>query len=832
MGVTASLPIDAAMGELQAALAAYSNVVLEAPPGAGKTTRVPLALLDAAWVAGRKIVMLEPRRIAARAAARRMAHTLGQAVGETVGYRVRMDSRIGPATRIEVVTDGIFARRIQQDPALEDVAIVLFDEFHERGLESDMGLALALDAQANLRPDLRLLVMSATLDGVGVARIMGDAQIVRAQGRAFPVAVDWQPRPELRDLADATARTVRRALDRDPGDVLAFLPGVAEIRRVADRLDGLGAGFDILPLYGDLSAEAQDRAIQPAIPGRRKIVLATAIAETSLTIDGVGIVVDSGFKRAPRFDPRSGMSRLETVRVSQASAEQRRGRAGRVGPGTCWRLWGEAEHRQLALYDRPEIAAADLAPLALELAAWGIADPASLALLDAPPAAAFAQAQALLVELGALDAAGKITAHGRAMAELAAHPRLAHMMIEAKRGGQGALAAELAALVEERDILRGCREADLRLRLEILARDADARLPAGASIDKAAVARVREAARVWRKRLGIGATVEGHASAGIVLAFAYPDRIGKRRGGAAPGYLLSNGRGAAFAAPESIAAEDWIVAADLDGTAREARIFAALPTTKAEIEAAFAARIRVERVVEWQPRLEAVAAVERRLLGAIVLDERPARDLAPEELRAAMLDGVRALGLARLPWTDACHALRRRVAFLRRLDEATWPDLSDETLLATLDDWLGPHLGKASRASHLADIDLYEALQTQLDWQLRKRLDVLAPTHWQVPTGNRLALDYSGDEPVLAVRLQEMFGCRDTPRLADGKVPVLLHLLSPARRPVQVTKDLAGFWAGSYKEVKRDLKGQYPKHVWPDDPLAALPTARAKPRGT
>jgi ATP-dependent helicase HrpB len=832
MGVTAVLPIDAAMGDLQAALAAQSNVVLEAPPGAGKTTRVPLALLDASWVAGRKIVMLEPRRIAARAAARRMAHMLEQNVGDTVGYRVRMDSRIGSATRIEVVTDGIFARRIQQDPALEDVAVVLFDEFHERGLESDMGLALALDAQANLRPDLRLLVMSATLDGVGVARIMGDAAIVRAQGRAFPVAVEWQPRPTLRDLADTMARTVRRALERDAGDVLAFLPGVAEIRRVADRLDGLGSGIDILPLYGDLSAEAQDRAIQPAIPGRRKIVLATAIAETSLTIDGVGIVVDGGFKRAPRFDPRSGMSRLETVRVSQASAEQRRGRAGRVGPGTCWRLWGEAEHRQLALYDVPEIAAADLAPLALELAAWGIVDPAALALLDLPPAASFAQAQALLVELGGLDGSGKITAHGRAMAELAAHPRLAHMMLAAKRGGQGALAAELAALVEERDILRGCREADLRLRLEILARDASSRLPAGASIDKAAVARVREAARVWRKRLGVGAAIDGHTAAGILLAYAYPDRIGKRRGGTAPGYLLSNGRGAAFAGPESLAAEDWIVAADLDGTAREARIFAALPTTKAEIETAFAARIVSERIVEWQPRLEAVAAVERRRLGALVLDERPARDIDPAEKLAAMLDGVRILGLGRLPWTDACHNFRQRVAFLRKLDAATWPDLSDAALLDTLDVWLGPFLAKATRASHLAEIDLFDALQSHLDWQLRKRLDAQAPTHWQVPTGNRLALDYSGEAPVLAVRLQEMFGCRDTPRLADGKVPILLHLLSPARRPVQVTKDLAGFWAGTYKDVKRDLKGQYPKHVWPDDPLAALPTARAKPRGT
>jgi ATP-dependent helicase HrpB len=832
MGLTA-LPIDSVLDELRTRLRAGSNAVLEAPPGAGKTTRVPLALLDEDWVRGRKILLLEPRRIAARAAARRMAQTLGEAAGATVGYRVRMDSKIGPATKIEVVTDGIFARRIQRDPALEDVAAVLFDEFHERGLESDMGLALALDAQANLRPDLRLLAMSATLDGVAVAKIMGNAPVVRAEGRMYPVGVEWQPRPDPRDMADAMARTISRALDRDTGDVLAFLPGVAEIRRVADRLAGLGAGIDLLPLYGDLAAEAQDRAIQPAVAGRRKIVLATAIAETSLTIDGVGIVVDCGFKRAPRFDPRSGMSRLETVRVSQASAEQRRGRAGRVAPGMCWRLWGEAEHRQLALFDRPEIAEADLAPLALELAAWGIGDPASLALLDPPPAAAFGQARGLLVELGAIDANARITAHGRAMAELAAHPRLAHMMLAAKRHGAGAMAAELAALIEERDILRGCREADLRLRLEILARDRDTRLPVGASLDKGAVARVREAARVWRKRLGVSVdTAAVSASAGAVLAYAYPDRIGKRRGGTAAGYLLANGRGAAFAAPESIAAEDWIVAADLDGTAREARIFSALPTTKSEIENQFSELIVAERIVAWQPREQAVSAVARRRLGAIVLDERPAKDASPAELLAAMLDGVREMGLVCLPWTKACENLRERVSFLRRVEGEIWPDLSDAALRASLGEWLGPSLDKATRASHLASIDLFAALQNALDWSMRKKLDTHAPTHWEVPTGNRLALDYSGEAPVLAVRLQEMFGCRETPRVAGGKIPVLLHLLSPARRPVQVTKDLAGFWSGTYKDVKRDLKGQYPKHVWPDDPLAALPTARAKPRGT
>lgn len=830
--MTGALPIDAVLGELRAALRAKPNAVLEAPPGAGKTTKVPLALLDEPWAKGGKILILEPRRIAARAAARRMAQMRGEAVGETVGYRVRLDTRVGPKTRIEAVTDGIFSRRIQHDPALDGVAAVLFDEFHERGLESDLGLALALDAQANLRPDLRILVMSATLDGLSVARLLGDSNVVVSQGRAFPVALEWQPRPEPREAVDATARTVRRALAAGPGDALVFLPGVAEIRRVAERLGDLGPETDVMPLYGDLPADAQDRAIRPSVPGRRKIVLATSIAETSLTIDGVSIVVDSGLKRAPRFDPRSGMSRLETVRVSQASAEQRRGRAGRLGPGTCWRLWGEAEHRQLALFDRPEIVEADLAPLALELAAWGISDPAALALLDPPPGAAFAQARALLGELGALDRDARITPHGRAMAELAAHPRLAHMMLSAGADGHGALAAEIAALVEERDILRGCREADMRVRLEVLRGEGGGRLPDGATVDRGAVARVREAARVWRKRLDAAGREEAIAAAGSVLAHAYPDRIGRRRGGASGGYLLSNGRGAAFAAHESLAAQEWIVVAGLDGGSREARIFSALPITRAEIEAAFEARIVIKRLVEWDARNEAVLAVERRQLGALVLDERPAGDLSDDERAAAMLDGVLAMGLACLPWTRSSESLRTRVAFLRRVEGEDWPDWSDEALLENLADWLGPFLGKASRRAHLGQLDMDEILLAGLPYERRRQLDTHAPTHVEVPSGSRIAIDYSADPPVLAVRLQEMFGCRDTPALADGRVKVVLHLLSPARRPVQVTQDLAGFWAGTYRDVKRDLKGQYPKHVWPDDPLAAAPTARAKPRGT
>lgn len=829
--MSASLPIEAALPDLLAALDENPNAVLEGPPGAGKTTRVPLALLDQAWTKGGKILVLEPRRIAARAAARRMAQMRGETVGDIVGYRVRLDSRVGPKTRVEVVTDGLFARRIQNDPSLDGVAALLFDEFHERGLESDLGLALALEAQKELRPDLRILVMSATLDGVAVAKLLGQAPVVRSPGRAFPVAIEWQDRPEDRALLDTLARTVRRALGQVPGDALVFLPGISEIRRTAERLDGLGPDVDVVPLYGDLTAEQQDRAIRPSPAGRRKVVLATSIAETSLTIEGTTIVIDSGLKRAPRFDPRTGMSKLETLRVSQASAEQRAGRAGRTAPGTCFRLWNEAEHRQLARYDRPEIADADLAPLALELASWGSADPASLALLDPPPQAAYAQARGLLVELGALDEAGRITAHGRAMAELAAHPRLAHMMIAGKERGLGPLAADIAALIEERDVIKGVREADLRPRLELLRRDSSG--IGGASVDKGALMRAREAAKVWRKRLRVEPDNEGLGRAGEALALAYPERVAKRRGGTGRSFLLASGRGAAFFEPEPLSAEDYVAIGDLDAGEREARIFSALPLARADIEDLFGSRIAEERIVAWDGRAEAVVAVKRRRLGALVLEEKPAADLAPGETSAAMLAGVRAMGLACLPWSKATIQLRARVNFLRRELGAEWPDMSDDALRADLEAWLGPYLDGRTRRAHLADLDLHDILLARLDWPLRQKLDREAPTHLDVPSGSRIAVDYEqGDIPVLAVRLQEMFGCVDTPTLAGGRVKALLHLLSPARRPVQVTRDLAGFWAGTYKDVKRDLKGQYPKHSWPDDPLTAPPTARAKPRGT
>lgn len=829
--MNASLPIEAALPELLAALDGLPNAVLEAPPGAGKTTRVPLALLDQAWTKGGKILVLEPRRIAARAAARRMAQMRGENVGDIVGYRVRLDSRVGPKTRVEVVTDGLFARRIQNDPSLDGVAALLFDEFHERGLESDLGLALALEAQKELRPDLRILVMSATLDGVAVAKLLGRAPVVRSPGRAFPVAIEWQDRPEDRALLDTLARTVRRALGQVPGDALVFLPGISEIRRTAERLEGLGPHIDVVPLYGDLTAEQQDRAIRPSPAGRRKVVLATSIAETSLTIEGTTVVIDSGLKRAPRFDPRTGMSKLETLRVSQASAEQRAGRAGRTAPGTCFRLWSEAEHRQLARYDRPEIADADLAPLALELASWGSSDPAALALLDRPPQAAYAQARGLLAELGALDDAGRITAHGRAMAELAAHPRLAHMMIAGKERGLGALASDIAALIEERDVIRGVREADLRPRLELLRRDSSG--IGSAAVDKGALMRAREAAKVWRKRLRVEPDGEGLGRAGEALALAYPERVAKRRGGTGRSFLLASGRGAAFFEPEPLSAEDYVAIGDLDAGEREARIFSALPLSRADIEDLFATRIAEERIVAWDSRAEAVVAAKRRRLGSLVLEEKQATDLAPGETAAAMLAGVRAMGLACLPWSKATIQLRARVNFLRRELGAEWPDMSDEALLADLDAWLGPYLDGRTRRAHLADLDLHDILLARLDWPLRQKLDREAPTHLNVPSGSRIAVDYEqGEIPVLAVRLQEMFGCVDTPTLAGGRVKALLHLLSPARRPVQVTRDLAGFWAGTYKDVKRDLKGQYPKHSWPDDPLTAPPTARAKPRGT
>jgi ATP-dependent helicase HrpB len=818
-----SLPVDEALPRLKQALQSRNAAVLVAPPGAGKTSRVPLALLDASWLAGRKIVMQEPRRLAARAAARRMAATLGEPVGETVGYRVRLDTKVGPRTRIEVVTDGLFLRLLQDDPSLDGVGCVIFDELHERGLETDLSFALVREAQTALREDLRVIAMSATLDPGPVSDRLGGAPVIESAGRMFAVDTRWLDREPAGRIEDAVASTVRRALADETGSALVFLPGVGEIRRVEERLANLGGDVDVAPLYGDLSPADQDRAIAPAPAGRRKVVLATAIAETSLTIEGVRLVIDSGLMRMPRFSPRSGMTRLETMRVSQASADQRRGRAGRLEPGVCYRLWTEEAQRGLLPFTPPEILDADLAPLALELALWGASD-TTLPWLTPPPAAALATARALLVDLDALDPSGAITPHGRAMARLGQHPRLAHLVLEGRALGQGKVAALLAAILSERDFLRlppGQRDADLRHRVDIALggkRDGALRL-------------IQESARRLMPRDARTETPDVSMT-GALLALAYPDRIGRRRPGTAGRYLLSGGRGAALSEGDPMANEEFLVVADLDGSAQDSRIFLAAPITAAEIEELYADRFVAEQTVHWSPRDGAVLARRRRRLGALVLEDKPLGKPDRDKLSAAMLDGVRQLGLAALPWTDDLAKWRERVAFLRRLDDS-WPDLSDTNLLVSLESWLAPFLDGVSRKDHLARIDLGAALKALVSWDKQRALDRLAPTHIEVPSGSRVPVDYGNPaEPTLSVRLQEMFGLLDTPRLADGKVPITLHLLSPARRPVQVTRDLTSFWANGYRAVKAELKGRYPRHYWPDDPLVAEPTARVRRRPT
>ncbi|MBM3647026.1 MAG: ATP-dependent helicase HrpB [Alphaproteobacteria bacterium] len=817
-----ALPVDEALPKLKEALAARNTAVLVAPPGAGKTTRVPLTLLDAAWLGGRKIVMQEPRRLAARAAARRMAATLGEAVGETVGYRVRLDTKVGPRTRIEVVTDGLFLRLLQDDPALDGIGCVIFDELHERGLETDLSFALVREAQTALRDDLRVIAMSATLDPGPVSDRLGGASVIESAGRQFPVDTRYLDREPAGRIEDTVVAATRRALAEEGGSALVFLPGVGEIRRVAERLE-LGSAIDVAPLYGDLSPAEQDRAIAPAPAGRRKVVLATSIAETSLTIEGVRLVIDSGLMRVPRFSPRSGMTRLETVRVSQASADQRCGRAGRLEPGVCYRLWPEEAHRGLLPFTPPEILDADLAPLALELALWG-ADATALPWLTPPPPASLAAARALLVDLGALDTNGAITPHGRAMARLGQHPRLAHLVLKGREWRQGRIAALLAAILGERDFLRlppGQRDVDLRHRVDL----------ALAGKRDGALRLILEQARRLTPRDVAGETPDV-SQTGALLALAYPDRIGRRRTGAAGRYLMSGGRGAVLPEGDPMAIEEFVVVADLDGAAQDARIFLAAPIARTEIEELFADRITSEDIVQWSEREGAVLARRRRRLGALVLDDKPLAEPDTDKVAAAMIEGIRQVGLVALPWSDDLARWRERVAFLRQLDDS-WPDLSDATLLAALGQWLAPFLAGVSRRNHLARVDLGAALKALVPWDKQRALDRLAPSHVEVPSGSRVAIDYGNPaEPTLSVRLQEMFGLLDAPRVADGKVPLTLHLLSPARRPVQVTRDLASFWASGYKAVKAELKGRYPRHYWPDDPLIAEPTARVRSRTT
>jgi ATP-dependent helicase HrpB len=829
------LPIESILPGLREALRAGRSVVLQAPPGAGKTTRVPLALLDADWLAGRRILMLEPRRLATRAAARRMAATLGESVGETVGYRMRMDSRVGAATRIEVVTDGILIRMLQDNPSLDGVGAVIFDEFHERGLDADLGLALSIEAQRYLREDLRLIVMSATLDGARVATLLGDAPVIVSEGRSFPVETRYLTRPASERLEDRVVAGIRRAIAEESGSLLVFLPGVGEIRRVERMLGeiGLGAEIRIAPLYGELPQAAQDAALLPAPPGARKIVLATSIAETSLTIEGIGVVVDGGLMRVPRFEPRSGLTRLETVKVSQASADQRRGRAGRLAAGVCYRLWSEVEHRLLPRFTAPEILAADLAPLALDLARWG-ADAVDLAWLDPPPDAALAQARALLVDLGALDAAGRITPHGRAIAGFGLHPRLAHMILGGAALGAGALACDIAALLSVRDVVKarpGARDADLRLRLELIIGET-AELP-GLTVDRGLLRQVRQQAGEWRRRIRAPAERGGLDRTGLVLALAYPDRIAQRRAGGGGQFRLSNGRGAILPPTDPLASEDYLAVAELDGEKREARIFLAAPVSLAGIEDAFTDAIERRDLVAWDAREGAVLARRQVRLGELILRDEALPDPPRAAIAAALVAAIRAAGISVLPWRKEVAQFRARVMFLRRVagEDAEWPDLGDDALSASLEAWLAPSLDGITRLTQLDRIDLGEILHSRLDWARQRALDELAPSHVTVPSGARVAIDYTADEtPTLAVRLQEMFGAAATPRIAGGKVALRLHLLSPAGRPLQVTSDLAGFWATSYRAVRAEMRGRYPKHPWPEDPLAATPTRRAKPR--
>jgi ATP-dependent helicase HrpB len=832
--MSSTLPIESALPELKAALASAGAAVLQAPPGAGKTTRVPLALLDEPWLAGRRIVMLEPRRLAARAAARHMARLRGEEVGGTVGYRVRMETRVGPTTRIEVVTEGVLTRMLQSDPALEGVGIVIFDEFHERSLHADLGLALTLQSRALLRDDLRLLVMSATLDGAPVAALLGGAPIVTSQGRGFPVDIRYQPARIEGRMEPAVARVVRQAVESSEGDVLVFLPGAGEIHRVEEMLrdGGLSPDVRVMPLYGNLPQQAQDEAIAPSPPGRRKVVLSTSIAETSLTIEGVRVVVDSGLMRIPRFSPRTGMTRLETVAVSRASSEQRCGRAGRVAPGVCWRMWPEHAQAGLVPHGTPEILDADLAPLALELAAWGVADPAELAWLDPPPAAAFAQARELLAELGALDGAGAVTAHGRRMAELPLHPRLAHMLLRGRELGLGGVACDLAALLGERDVFRrgdAPPEADLRLRLEAL-RDLAVNRRVRGPADVGALRRVQAESREWRRRLSIRGDDGDPAAAGLLLALAYPDRIGQRRPGKPGRFLLRNGRGAALAESDPLASSPYLVAAELDGQGRESRVYLAAPVDQDEIERHFADQLQREQSVAWDAEAKAVRARRRERLGAVVLREATLSNPDPDLVTAALLEGIAGEGIGALGWSKGAAQLRERIAFLHHHDPS-WPDVSDAALAGSLAEWLGPYVYGMTRLDEVQRIDLTEILLGMLGWERRTAVDELAPSHLEVPSGSRIPIDYADPEaPVLAARLQELFGMTETPRVAGGRVPLTIHLLSPAHRPVQVTRDLASFWRSGYFEVKKDLKGRYPKHYWPDDPLQAQATSRVRPR--
>jgi ATP-dependent helicase HrpB len=834
------LPVTAVVPALASALATHPSAVLCAPPGSGKTTRVPLDLLAAPWLENRKILLLEPRRLAARAAASRMASQLGEKPGRRVGYTIRLERRVCAETRIEVVTEGILTRRLQADPELPGVGLIIFDEFHERHLQTDLGLALALDVQQGLREDLRLLVMSATLDSGWVSDLLGGAPVIEAQGRSHPVTIRYLEQvPDRRRIAEQTAAATRRAYEEQPGDLLVFLPGVREISETVSRLsESLQRESQpplLRPLYGDLPKSEQERALMPDPQGRRRIVLTTSIAETSLTIEGVTTVVDSGWSRLPLFLPGSGLTRLATQPVSQASATQRAGRAGRLGPGYCYRLWPESYQRRLPAYHPPEILQADLAPLALELARWGINDPAQLRWPEPPPAPSYCQATELLQRLGALDDRFRLTSQGEGMASLPLHPRLAHMLLRADKG-QRQSASDLAALLSERDILvrspTSTWSSDMGLRLRLLEDWRDGEAKSESLLNNLACRQVDRISREWQRRLVSDTNKRSQKalSLGQLLALAYPDRIAQQTGHAR--FRLAGGRAVRLSEEDPLAAEPYLVVAQLDAGEREGWVRLAAPISSQEIYDLPDVQIERQARIYWDSSSKRVKTQREESLGAVVLSQQPLQHPDPDAVRQALIQGIAGLGLDVLPWGKGLRRWQTRLCWLRQtLEDDELPDLSDAWLLKHLPEWLGPWLDGMNQLSHLQRLDLDAILRSRLSWEQQQLINQEAPSHLQVPSGSKIPLDYSsGVAPVLAVRLQELFGLAETPRVGSGRVAVMLHLLSPAQRPMQITDDLSGFWQRTYPEVKKELKGRYPKHYWPDDPLQAAPTARAKPR--
>jgi ATP-dependent helicase HrpB len=862
------LPVTLVIPDLIRALTFEKRAVLQAPPGAGKTTFVPLALLDQPWLAGKKIVMLEPRRLAAKACAAHMAGMLGEKPGQTVGYQIRMERRIGPGTRIEVITEGILTRRIQADPSLERVGLVIFDEFHERHIHSDLGLAFCLEAAGVFNEDLRILVMSATMDTAAMSTLMEDAPILSSQGRTYPVVTHYlspeaaaparrnfyQNQDRYRGIRSACLLAVEKGLSDESGDILVFLPGVREIRNLARELEGLlpvsqpgqpCPEISILPLYGNLSRADQTAAIAPSEPGHRKIVLATAIAETSLTIEGVRVVVDTGLMRVPRFSPGTGMGQLDTIFVSRASADQRRGRAGRTGPGVCYRIWTAHQDLGLIPFNRPEILSADLTSLVLELAQWGVSDPKTLKWLDLPPKTSFDHAKALLMQLKGLDTHGRITPHGRRFLSAGVHPRLAHMILRADQMGQGRLACRLAALLGERDILLGDFDPDIRLRLEVLSSLSSGRFSSrfykkrggeATGFNESLARTILKNAAKIEKDLNINSTGTNMELSGCVLAFAWPGRVAKKRNNKDLSFLMASGSGAFFRSANSLSFLSYIVAIHLDGNPRNAGIFLAAPYSKKDLEQNFKDQIKTREECLWNKQTQSVQAVLKTCYGKLVIREKTVATPNLEAVRAGMIQGIRETGLGMLPWTKKLRHFQERVVFLKNCGHFPGlPDLSDMALSETLAQWLGPFLDHVHSAAGLKQVDLSSALTSLLTWEEQQILHLHAPTHLTVPSGSRVSLQYRGDNgllesPVLAVRLQEMFGLTKSPAIARGKIPITLHLLSPAGRPVQITQDLESFWKNTYRAVKKDLMGRYPKHYWPENPLSALATHRVKPR--